>query len=113
MATQTVNQLRRELQAELDSAGYGVKLLPGWPAKATYYNREGRAMPNLPADPFSMRRYLARGFTLVPPDQLPAAAAPGKPDELKCESCGKGPFRNKWMLKGHMRSHKDKEEKAQ
>ena len=40
-------------------------------AKATYYKSDGEALPNLPADVDSMRRYLARGFTLAPPQ--PAA----------------------------------------
>ena len=37
-------------------------------AKATYYSRDGEPMPNLPADPKSLERYLARGFTLTPPE---------------------------------------------
>ena|SRR3990167_6263974 len=35
--------------------------------KFTFYKPNGEAMPNLPADPRSMERYLKRGFTLTPP----------------------------------------------
>lgn len=35
----------------------------------TYWTKEGRRIDNLPADPWNMRRYLARGFTLEPPKQ--------------------------------------------
>ena len=34
---------------------------------ATYYDQEGTPIPNLPADPASMREYLAAGLTLSPP----------------------------------------------
>ena len=60
-------QLERELRQELAAKGYSVKFLDSWPARATYYKNDGEAMPGLPADPFSMKRYLKRGFTLVPP----------------------------------------------
>ena len=36
--------------------------------KATWYKPDGTALPNLPADPYHMRRYRARGWTLVPPE---------------------------------------------
>ena len=36
--------------------------------KATWYKPDGTALPNLPADPYHMRRYRARGWTLVAPD---------------------------------------------
>ena len=35
--------------------------------KMTFYKPSGEPMPNLPADPIFMRRYLDRGFTLTPP----------------------------------------------
>ena len=38
-----------------------------WPQRLTYYKKDGEAMPNLPADPVSMKRYRNKGFTLVPP----------------------------------------------
>ena len=58
---------RRQLERE----GFTIsELEPGVlenQPKATFYTKDGRAMPNLPNDPISRRRYLARGFTLSPP----------------------------------------------
>ena len=62
-------QLERELRQQLASQGYSTELLRIWPARATYYKPDGEAMPGLPADPFSMKKYLSRGFTLVPPNK--------------------------------------------
>lgn len=41
-------------------------------AKATYYKSTGEPLPNLPADPVSMRKYLSKGFTLTPPCEWPS-----------------------------------------
>ncbi len=71
---------RLALREELNKQGYAVKI-DMWPAKATYYKPDGEAMPNLPADPWSMRRYLRRGFTLVPP-------MAGASNGLTCPLCG-------------------------
>ena len=60
-------QLERQLKERLAKDGYAVELLKQWPAKATYYKGDGEAIPGLPADPWSMQRYLAKGFSLVPP----------------------------------------------
>lgn len=67
--------LKREIRQELQAKGYSVSMLDIWPAKATYYKPTGEAMPNLPADPFSMKRYLKRGYTLTPPEK-PVKAKP-------------------------------------
>ena len=103
MATPARVRLEREILRELQESGASVRLLPNWPAKATYYTKDGQAMPNLPADPWSMKRYLARGFTLVPPVKE-------EPGELMCDECGAGPFKAKIGLAGHKRTH-NKEEK--
>ena len=63
----TRQAVEREIRKDLAAQGYSVALLRQWPARATYYKTDGEAMPGLPADPFSMQRYLARGFTLFPP----------------------------------------------
>lgn len=89
-------QIEREVKAELESQGYSISLLDTWPAKATYYTKHGEAMPNLPANPWAMKKYLARGFTLV---------APKESDMRRCETCGqdcKGDF----GLQAHMRKHR-------
>lgn len=63
----TKQQLKEQLKAELEKEGYKVELLKQWPARATYYKKDGEPMTNLPADPYSMQRYLKKGFTLTPP----------------------------------------------
>ncbi len=68
-------------------------------ARATYYNKEGKELPNLPADPYHLQRYLARGFTLEKPQT----------SEIKCEVCGKS-FKAKIALEGHKHSHKIEKE---
>lgn len=108
MATPTKRRLQDEIRRELQSQGVSVRLLDSWPAKATYYKPDGEALPNLPADPWSMKRYLARGLSLEPPRQSVEAAPPpvaeGAPaDDLTCDVCGKGPFKSKSGLQGHMR----------
>lgn len=80
----TRNQLQRQIREELASKGYNVTMLNSWPAKATYYRLNGEAMPNLPADPWSMKNYLAKGFTLAPPEKQPEA-----PAEFTCGKCGR------------------------
>lgn len=42
--------------------------------KLTYYKKTGEALPNLPADPQNMQKYLARGFLLEPPKVIPKVA---------------------------------------
>ena len=63
--------------------------------KLTYYNKKGEAMV-LPADPYSMRLYLAKGYTLQPPKS--------NEDTCVCDVCGKE-FSQKIALAGHKRSH--------
>uniref|UniRef100_A0A6M3LFA8 Uncharacterized protein n=1 Tax=viral metagenome TaxID=1070528 RepID=A0A6M3LFA8_9ZZZZ len=58
---------KRKLAVELQAQGFAIIDIGQWPAKATYYKKNGEAMPNLPADPWSLQRYLRKGFTLVPP----------------------------------------------
>lgn len=57
---------RQELAQQLKEKGWAF-VIDTWPDKLTYYKQDGEAMPNLPADPVSLKRYLARGFTLSPP----------------------------------------------
>lgn len=55
------------MKKELEGQGFSVSEITSWPAKHTYYKPDGEALPNLPADPESMQRYIKRGFTLVKP----------------------------------------------
>lgn len=47
----------------LDNQKNGLKTVP----RMTYYTKDGREIPNLPADPYSLRHYLSKGFTIQPP----------------------------------------------
>ncbi len=91
----TRQQIERELKTELASQGYSVSLLDSWPAKATYYTKDGEAMPGLPANPWSMQRYLRRGFTLVPPNGS---------DMKRCGVCSQD-CKGDLGLRSHMRKH--------
>jgi len=97
---------RKELQAELKRQGFLIQDIGRWPAKATYYKDTGEAMHNLPADPFSMQRYLRRGFTLTPP------VSPSNGEgEFKCE-CG-FVAKSKFGLQAHKRKHERESEQGE
>ncbi len=51
-----------------NSFGYGIEEIPLKTCpKLTYYKNDGTPLPNLPADPYHMKRYLERGFSIEPP----------------------------------------------
>jgi len=52
----------------LAQQGFSWSFIQNNREKATWYKPDGTALPNLPADPYHMRRYRARGWTLVAPD---------------------------------------------
>jgi hypothetical protein len=52
----------------LAQQGFSWSFIQNSREKATWYKPDGTALPNLPADPYHMRRYRARGWTLVAPD---------------------------------------------
>jgi len=92
--------------------GYMVEELPGKTIpKMTYYKLENGiqvVLPNLPADPYHMSRYLKRGFTLEPQKvSEPPLTEPqqGESVGFPCETCGKV-LSTKLALAGHSRSHK-------
>ena len=91
--------------------GYSVEELPGKTLpKMTYYKSENGqevALPNLPADPYHMSRYLKRGFTLKPSSELPLTEPQkGESTGFPCETCGKV-LSTRLALAGHSRSHKE------
>lgn len=119
---------KKEEQAiveELNEQGFAIRNLKSWPAKSTYYKPDGEPMPNLPSDPWSLQRYLRRGFTLAPP-VLPSAGEIGfglsvdvvddggekAGNPLKCGQCG---FESKshFGLTAHMRKHKRESQKGE
>jgi len=96
-------KLDREQQRVLKGQGYVVQIDPvlAGPPKLTYYTTdrgtgEVKSML-LPADPYSLQRYLRKGFTLEPPQE------PSAP--YKCDICGKE-VKTALALAGHKRSHK-------
>ncbi len=95
---------RIEFKELLRTQGWAFRDLGTWPAKATYYKQNGEAMPNLPAEPTAMKKYLRRGFLLYKPtEEQIATHIFGKHPELlglfatplpwptviKCPECGK------------------------
>lgn len=53
------------------------------PPRAQYYRPNGTPLPNLlPGDPYSMQRYLAKGFTLSPRPDAVASPEPAYPDTV-------------------------------
>ena len=62
------------LAKELAEQGYNVSIT-NWPNKATYYNADGEPMPDLPADPYNMRKYMRKGFMPFPPKKAEAPVA--------------------------------------
>ena len=83
--------------------GYGIEELPNMKTvpRMNFINKEGRVMEGLPADPFHLQKYLARGFRPV--------AGKKTADVLTCDVCGKGPFKTNFALTGHLRSHTTKQ----
>jgi len=97
----------RELQQELATQGVAFKLTE-WPARATYYKADGEPMPGLPADPFHMKKYLARGFTLMPP--LPRVEPKVvEVSDFTCPNCGR-PCAGHLGLFAHRRACDKREE---
>ena len=113
MATPKGMALKRELMNQLKAQGYSWQFTD-WPRRITWFNTKGQAMPNLPADPWHMERYLARGFTpdlpkavvaeqrVVEETVIPEPAA-SKP---VCGACGQE-CKSAFGLRAHMRSHKE------
>lgn len=108
MATPSRIRLERELRQEAERSGVAWAILPGWPRKQTYYTPDGRALPNLPADPWSMERYLKKGFTLAPP-QGNGGAEPEA--QLVCKHCGRSDFKAPIGRISHERNCKEEETK--
>ncbi len=95
----------------LKAKGFAFEGLPGLHAqpRAKYYSRnrnDGHVVQhNLPADPYSLEHYLAKGFTLNPNDLKPWTDVKAQEGDFVCEVCGRG-FTKRIALAGHSRTHK-------
>ena len=67
MPSGTGQELKEERQW-LAQQGFTWSLLQNSREKVTWYKPDGTALHNLPADPYHMKRYRARGWTLTPPE---------------------------------------------
>ena len=87
----------------LDTVGYKVKAVEKRALDSAlwriYYHKDGKPA-KLPADPDSMRSYLARGFSLEPP-----ARPSGGDTGFKCSECD-FVAKSLFGLQAHMRKHK-------
>lgn len=98
--------LDKEQLNAIKGAGFLITELPSLkPAsKITLYKWEPSigvvSCPNLPADPFSIKRYLARGLRYKPEDLKPQT------NGFTCDVCGKT-LKTKLALSGHKRTHKE------
>jgi len=72
---------KKRIQAILKGQGYYMEI-DKWPQKLTFYKPNGEPLPNLPADPWSMERYLKKGFTLTPPVPKPIVPSNGENLEI-------------------------------
>ena len=60
--------LLKEQQRELDISGIPGNIISNPRPTAQWYRADGYALPNmLPADPYHIRRYTARGWSMIPP----------------------------------------------
>lgn len=80
--------------------------------RATYYHfnektGEIEAFENMPCDPYSLRRYLARGLKLSKEDFPQTVEKSQEGSEFTCQVCDKS-FSKRIALQGHMRSHQEK-----
>ncbi|KKN57536.1 hypothetical protein LCGC14_0560820 [marine sediment metagenome] len=75
--------------------------------RVTYYHKDTKSgkvveHPNMPCDPYSLQRYLGRGFKLTKEDL--SQAVEKSQEGFTCQVCEK-PFPKRRALVGHMRSH--------
>ena len=57
----------REDKQFVEGAGYTVTVLNTPRATGTWYREDGKAIPNLPVDPYHRKLYRGKGWTLKPP----------------------------------------------
>ena len=68
----TTEELQEAKQRKADLKKFGIAWEPTYTSAPTaqWYRADGTALPNLlPADPYHIRRYEARGWTMFPPSR--------------------------------------------
>lgn len=119
---------KQALAEELKSQGFALRDIGTWPAKTTYYTPDGRALPNLPAEPSAMAKYVSKKrkmplLLVKPTEEQIATYIFGKHPELlelfappaprpsvmmfACDTC-RQEFSSKFALAGHAKSHNAK-----
>lgn len=95
MTTPKGMALKNQLITQLKDRGYSWQFTD-WPRRITWFKASGEAMPNLPADPWHMERYLARGFrpdlpkiTQVESVSAPETAQAEIAEQVQDHSCPK------------------------
>ena len=106
--------MNREQVKDLQANGFTFEGLPNLhpQLRAKYYSRDrndGHIVEhNLPADPYSLGHYLAKGFVLDPATLSPFKGEllpQAKEGEFTCPVCGKH-LKSRIGLAGHSRTHK-------
>lgn len=102
--------MNKEQAMVLQAHGFLFKGVPGLhlQPRMKYYSRnrdDGHIVEhNLPADPYSLEHYLAKGFTVNPQDLKPWTDEKSQEGEFVCEVCGRG-CKGEVGLRAHMRIH--------
>ena len=84
----------------VNAMGFSVEEIPvRTVGRQDFVSKEGNLLPNLPVDPYHLKRWQDRGFRVATKEDYV------KVDPLVCSMCGAGPFKAKIGLLGHMRTH--------
>ena len=65
----------------LRNQGYNWEMIVRNEQRATWYKPDGTVLPNLPADPYHMHRFRAKGWMLIPPHLVAVTPSPNPEPE--------------------------------
>ena len=75
--TQELSDRNRWLRKQ----GYNWELIVRNEQRATWYKADGTSLPNLPADNYHIKRFRAKGWTLIPPETVTVPTEPAPTPE--------------------------------